>query len=119
MNPSQFRSTAQWQRARQRKLAGATQCSICLRRLRPDLGPRHKLAPSVDHLVELDRINLNTEAGRRQACDPAMLRVTCIGCNSRRGSQYVAAKRGWPRIYNLNEIVARRQAAEQRRSERW
>jgi hypothetical protein len=72
----------------------------------------------VDHLVELDRLNLATEAGRRQACDPSMLRVVCVSCNSRRGSAYGAAKRRRPQVINLNEI-ARRQAAEQRRSERW
>jgi hypothetical protein len=117
MNPSEFRSTSQWQRARERALRGATHCTICGRVLRTDLGPRNKAAPSVDHLVELDRLNLATEAGRRQACDQSMLRVACLSCNAKRGSAYATAKRRAPRIYNLNEI-ARHQAGE-RRSERW
>jgi hypothetical protein len=120
VTPSEFRSSAQWQRARKRKLAadGATHCTLCGRMLRTDLGPRNRAAPSVDHVVELDRLNLNTEAGRRQACDLAWLRVVCVSCNSRRGSNYATAKRRVPRIFNLNDY-ARRQAAEQRRSGRW
>jgi 5-methylcytosine-specific restriction endonuclease McrA len=118
LTPSEFRSSTQWQTARKRKLAaaGATHCSVCGRVLRTDLGPRHKAAPSVDHLIELDRLNLATEAARRLACDPSLLRVVCVSCNSRRGSAYGAAKRRVPRIFNLTE-VARRQAAE--RSNRW
>jgi 5-methylcytosine-specific restriction endonuclease McrA len=117
LTPSEFRSTAQWQRARQRKLAtGPAHCTICGRALSTRLGPRHSSAPSVDHVVPLAELNLATEAGRRQACDQSLLRVVCIGCNSRRGSAYAARRRGLPRIFSLNDTV-RRQA--ERRNNRW
>jgi hypothetical protein len=117
LTAKQFRSTAAWQRARELKLRGATHCAICQYPLIPGAPPRSRWSTSVDHLVELDRLNLSTAAGRAQACNQAWLRVTHLGCNAKRGNAYKAAKRRAPHIFNLNE-VARRMAAEGR-SNRW
>lgn len=94
MTAKQFRSTAVWQRARAVALRNASACAIChgaLGPLRTDLGPRHPLAPSVDHVRPLAGIDLATPEGRALAVDQALLRVAHYGCNARRGA---ARRRG-------------------------
>ena len=93
MTATQFRGSAAWKRARVRALRGATCCEICGGAFPPGVRPRSRLAPSVDHVVELARLDLGSSAGRAMAVDPANLRVVHIGCNSRRG-QWLGRRRG-------------------------
>jgi 5-methylcytosine-specific restriction endonuclease McrA len=72
------------------------------------LGPRHRLAPSVDHITPLDQIDLGSAEGRAFALSQRNLRVCHIGCNSKRGNR---TKRV-PRVWNLNDYVTGR-------SQRW
>jgi hypothetical protein len=86
VTPREFRSSIAWKRARANARRNATVCEICGGELRRDLGPRHKLAPSVDHVEPLARLNLNSSADRALAVSQNMLRVTHLGCNARRGA---------------------------------
>jgi 5-methylcytosine-specific restriction endonuclease McrA len=61
--------------------------------LRLDVGSRHRLYPSVDHVVPLVDLDLATAAGRALAVNPAMLRVTHRGCNASRGARDGNARR--------------------------
>jgi 5-methylcytosine-specific restriction endonuclease McrA len=72
--------------ARRIALRGAMSCAICGGGFRLDLGCRHPLYPSVDHVIPLSRLDLSSPAGRALAVDPGYLRVTHMGCNSRRGA---------------------------------
>jgi hypothetical protein len=84
----------------------------------PNAPPRSRWSTSVDHVYPLADLDLNSAEGRALATNPAFLVAAHTGCNSRRGAKTAAAKRRAPRIFNLNEIAARRQAAEGR-SDRW
>lgn len=86
MTPRQFRSTYAWKQARKRLLRSARFCEICGGVLRPDLGPRHALSPTVDHKIALSLLDLTSAAGRALALDSRNLRVAHRGCNSRRGA---------------------------------
>jgi len=83
----EFRGSYPWKRARRQALRCATVCELCGAPFRLDLGPRHRLAPSVDHIVPLSRLDLGTPEGRAWAVDPALLRVAHLGCNARRGAR--------------------------------
>jgi len=102
MTAKQFRSTAAWQRARARVLRGATHCAKCGGALRRDLGPRHRLAPTVDHVRPLAYVDLGTPEGRALATDPANLRAMHYGCNASRGA---GGRRRVPTVWNLNEVA--------------
>ena len=93
MTAERFRGTAAWKRARKLALKGATHCALCNQELRFDVGPRHPLAPSVDHVTPLATLDLSTAAGRAVAVDQALLRVAHLGCNARRGAG--SAARNW------------------------
>lgn len=82
----EFRGSYSWKRARRVALRGATVCMICGGGFRLDLGPRHPSYPSVDHVIPLAKLDLRTAAGRATAVDQALLRVTHLGCNARRGA---------------------------------
>ena len=116
MTAKSFRSSAAWQRARARVLRGARVCSICGGALRFDVHPRHRLAPSVDHVRPLRQINLNTAEGRALAVDPAWLRATHLGCNAARGAGGRRRRRRVPapQVWNLNEVA--REVAARRAS---
>lgn len=70
-------------------------CWICGGSVRYDLGPRHPLAPSVDHLVPLSLGG--------HPLDPQNAELAHYGCNSRRGNgtrqRYAAEKRPRSRDY--------------------
>lgn len=103
MTPSQFRSTAAWQKARARALRGASVCHICGGLLRRDLDPRHPQSPSVDHVRPLATLDLSTHADRMIALDPSNLRPCHLGCNSSRGARM--PKRKVPTVWNLNDYA--------------
>ena len=102
MTPGQqLRSSYAWKQARKRMLRSASFCAICGGALRPDLGPRHPLSPTVDHVVALSLLDLTSSYGRAMALDSRNLRVAHRGCNSRRGTGVKRAKRAkappaWP-----------------------
>ena len=93
MTSRQFRGTAAWKRARKIAQRSAYGCAICGGPFRLDLGSRHPLYPSVDHVLPLADIDLTTAAGRAIAVDQSMLRVAHLGCNGSRGARDGNARR--------------------------
>jgi 5-methylcytosine-specific restriction endonuclease McrA len=118
MTPAEFRSTAAWKRARAAIMKRSFSCGICGGPLCPNAPPRSRWSTSVDHRIPLSDIDLSSAEGRALATNPAFLVAAHTGCNSRRGAKAAAAKRRVPRIFNLAQIACR-QAAGQRRSDRW
>lgn len=70
--------------ARARVLEHATHCWLCGKPLRFDVGPRHPLAPSVDHLVAVVDGGVDVVENMLPAH---------YGCNSRRGRRDPSALR--------------------------
>jgi hypothetical protein len=109
-------------------LRNATHCAICGGPLCFDVSPRHRLAPSVDHVLPLCELNLTSVEGQRAALSQENLRVSHLGCNARRGSRrYHASKaqrlpeRQVPEVWDLNEVAERLRAerATAEASRRW
>jgi 5-methylcytosine-specific restriction endonuclease McrA len=60
-------------------------CWLCGLPVRYDLGPRHTLAPTVDHVIEVDRHEVDP-------FDTRLWRLAHFGCNSTRGNEYREAR---------------------------
>jgi len=109
MTAAQFRGSSNWKRARAaaifRVRSGPRSkqvCALCSRALRFDAGPRDLARPTVDHIRELDSLDLSTAEGRRAAVDPSNLRIVCVSCNCRRGAEYALAKHG--RVWGYGRV---------------
>jgi hypothetical protein len=80
------RSTYRYRKARATWLLTAGDvCWCCGLRVRYDVGPRHTLAPTVDHMSEVDR-------GEVDPMDMRHWRLAHFGCNSTRGNHYREAR---------------------------
>jgi hypothetical protein len=106
MTSRQFRGTAAWKRARKIAQRSANGCALCGGAFRLDLGSRHRLYPSVDHVIPLARIDLSTAAGRALAVDQSVLRVTHLGCNASRGARDGNVRRAAERRAARSEYFA-------------
>ncbi len=93
MTARQFRGSYAWKRARRIALQGAWGCAICGGPFQVDRGPRHRLYPTVDHVIPLANLELATPAGRAMAVNQAILRVAHNGCNASRGARDGNARR--------------------------
>jgi len=92
----QFRGSYAWKRARRTALRGASVCALCGGGLRFDVGFRHPLYPSVDHVLPLAELDLTSWQGRMMAVDQRLLRVVHLGCNASRGATQGNAQRREP-----------------------
>ena len=88
------RHGAAWNRARKEVLEWATVCHICGGPLDFEAPPRSRWSPSADHLVPIKFTRqMDAEAQRVYALDPAYLRPAHYGCNSARGTRSAKAPR--------------------------
>jgi 5-methylcytosine-specific restriction endonuclease McrA len=86
MTPREFRNLHVWKLTRAAVLKSASHCALCGVELLFDVPPKSKWAPSVDHVVPLSRLPLDTAEGRAAALDRDNLRAVHVGCNGRRGN---------------------------------
>jgi 5-methylcytosine-specific restriction endonuclease McrA len=101
----QFKGSYAWKRARRIALQGAYGCAICGGPFRLDLGHRHRLYPTVDHVIPLARLDLTSAAGRAVAVSQEFLRVVHNGCNASRGAREGKAREG-----DVRRVAERRAA---------
>jgi hypothetical protein len=77
-----------YQQVRKRLIAQAQVCAICGKPLDPNAPPRSRWSTSVDHVLPLKfSRSLPDELRDSYRLDPQHLRVTHLGCNSRRGAR--------------------------------
>lgn len=85
MTRSPGRTGHAWREARAWVLENYTHCWLCLRPVNKTLSGRHRLGPSVDHVMPLSRGG--------DPLDREGLRLAHTGCNSRRGDGTRTRKR--------------------------
>lgn len=121
MTAAQFRSSPAWKRARARAIRGAVRCELCGGMLVPGAMPRTRWSATVDHVVPLSRLALDTAEGRRAAIDPGNLRVAHYGCNSRRGAgrRRGPAARDWTGPSRMPGLPAQRLFSSEETPQVW
>lgn len=115
MTAREFRGSYAWKRARRIAVRGANGCAICGGSFRLDVGPRHRLYPTVDHVIPLADLDLTSAAGRAVAVDQALLRAVHNGCNASRGARDGNQRRASavPRAYRDGRAPPAEATAEQ------